>query len=58
MKNVRNWCLGLSQWACLDPEQIVHGGDDDVDRCVVSSLSPQVVLDVCGENFSLQFLQK
>ncbi len=32
--------------AHLDSEQIIHGGDDDVDRRVVTCLCSQVVLKV------------
>lgn len=30
----------------LEPQQVVHGADDDVDRGGVSSLSPQEVLKI------------
>jgi len=44
--------FGVESWACLDPKQIIHSGDDDVDRCIVSSLSPQVILEICRGNFN------
>lgn len=31
----------------LYSKKVVNSGDDDIDCCVVSSLCPQVVLEVC-----------
>lgn len=30
----------------LDPQQVIDGGDDDVDSCVVAGLRSQVILKI------------
>lgn len=34
----------------LHSKKVVDSGDNDIDCCVVPSLSPQVVLEVCKES--------
>lgn len=33
--------------AHLDPQQVVHGGDDDIHGGVVAGLSSQIILKIC-----------